>query len=974
MEETAAMKTFLEVFEELAAKKPDHVVMVDQGGSRETTLREFLLLTGRVTAKIESCGFPEGSFLLIHMSRCMEYVAAYFGAIKAGMAVVPTVSDYPEDRIQYIKENCESPFTITDSFFDDITDYEPSKGKKRDPESIVCMNYTSGSTGRPKGVYYSMRCVSRSIERAQQLFEGLDQVVTAASASLAFAAMCHDCLAPMAKGGTVHLLSDEIRKDVKLMMQYYEEHQIRCGNVSPGMLRFFKHTPGLQRVLTTGERVINAYSDEHEIWCVYGLTEAYTAVSYFKIDKPYENTPIGKPFGGVVMEILDEDGHEVPDGEEGEIYVTWYLSEGYYKMPEETKKNFLDLGGGMHRFATHERAYRDENGDIVYVNRKDWMVKINGQRVEPFGIEAVISSLPYISNCVVKCFSEGNESPWLCAYYIEEEAAALEEPVKDDGMSTGDRIREDISKTLPPYMIPAFYVKVDRFPTTVSGKIDRNKLDPPERTTLQHVYTPPENETEAALCHAMEQVLGIKPLGRNDDFFLLGGDSLSVQELITVLDSDRLRAAEVVSGKTPAGIAALMEVGESLDVSDEAANREKKYPLTRYQQHYYNYCKYAGNIVLGNTPVMLGFKKGAFEAGQLAEAMKRVLTHHPAYTTRITGREEGGPMQWFVPDSISVPDVTCIGKEELEKKKRSLVQPFVLDDQPLYRCRIFSTPEMEWIFLDTHHIIADASSLDILERDLILTLKGEELPEDYYASWLNQITGMEKSAKDVILPDDTYDRYPAFDREGSGCLTQTIDVRLKGSVSSCHKKAEKRGTTLPEMLLAAGLRAIGKYNKSSKVCVNWIYSGRDMKIKQDMAGLLLSAMPVPVDLSDLPNKNKLLGKIREINQHNMKFSSLSLGHRGGQPVKDDTMTVNYIPYSSRSGENDTVIRRESLINNNTANSNVFYVIAQESAPEEGFDLRFKFNTAVYEKEKMEQFVKIYMKELALGDYDVVGEV
>ena len=184
------MKSFLTELEELAGRQPDRIAMVDQDGCRQTSFRELEDLIDRVAAKLEGLGFPRGSFVLLCMGRRMEYVAAYIGIIKAGLAVVPATPDYPDERLAYIRENCRSPFTVTEDFFLHLPEGRPGGSCAPGPEDIVCMNYTSGSTGRPKGVCYSLRCVSESIRKAGTLFDGLDEIVTASSASLAFAAAC----------------------------------------------------------------------------------------------------------------------------------------------------------------------------------------------------------------------------------------------------------------------------------------------------------------------------------------------------------------------------------------------------------------------------------------------------------------------------------------------------------------------------------------------------------------------------------------------------------------------------------------------------------------------------------------------------------------------------------------------------------------------------------------------------------------
>ncbi|MER2152521.1 MAG: condensation domain-containing protein, partial [Candidatus Limivicinus sp.] len=501
-------------------------------------------------------------------------------------------------------------------------------------------------------------------------------------------------------------------------------------------------------------------------------------------------------------------------------------------------------------------------------------------------------------------------------------------------------IRDTLAKSLAPYMIPSFFVQLDSIPLTVSGKIDRNQLKPPEKETLQSDYAPPENETEALLCRVMAAVLNLDWVGRNDDFFVLGGDSLKIQLLLAMLDDDTLRAVEITEGRTPARIATMMDAPE-LDTHMDAACRVGTFPLTQYQQHYYRYWKFAGNVTLGNSPGICRFRKGIVSAEALSEAMAAVMRHHPAFWTLISRNEDGEVFQRFDPAIVQAPKITLCTEEELPQREAELIRPFHLEDQPLYRCEIFSTPEAEVLFLDVHHIISDAASQLILARDLKRVLRGDVLAEDYYCSWLAAVTApYTKDDTVAIAPDASYDRYPAFDfAEPADCDANTITVRLKASLQACSEQAKREGAKLPDLLLAAALRATGRYNGSDRVSANWLYAGRDLSVKDNMYGLLLSAMPVPADLSTVPDRASLLAQINTVNQHNYFCDEQSPGFFGERPVLDDTLTINYIPWLDK--KKDAESELVSLVNQNQANSEVFYVIAIEEGPEGSLRLLFK---------------------------------
>lgn len=947
------MENFLEVLTKTADRIPNTIAIVDQNGKRSISYKDFDILVGRVASKLRSLDFPAGSFIVIRMGRCAEYVAAYYGVIRAGLALVPAVLEYPEDRIQYIMNDCGSPLVITESFFEDIEEFEPYMENDIPWDQIVCMNYTSGSTGHPKGVYYSMKCVDENIKRSAMLFEGLDEIIAAAAVSMSFAAFSHDCLGPLYLGGTVHLLSEEVRKDVNLMTDYFNKHNIVCSGINPGMLRFFGHTRGLKRVLTFGQRVVGIHSDEHEIYNIYGMTEAFTALTYFIIDKKYDNTPVGKAFGGFTVEILDEEGHEVPNLTEGEICVTGYMAEGYYHKPEETAKAFEKLENGMTRLRTNDMGYKDENGNVVYVNRKDWMIKINGQRVEPFEVEAAICNVPGVKASIVKGFRDASGKPYLCAYYITDR--------KD---VTREVIETNIREKLPPFMIPAYFVEMDEFPLTVSGKYDRKRLEAPQQKTYQRDYEAPADEKEKKICAAMEKILNLPKIGRNDDFFDIGGDSLSVMELIAMLDDDGLLVKDIVNSRTPKKIALKLNKGKYIDWENDAAYRQKTYELSEYQKHYFGYWESFPGIVLANTPQLISIPSGTVDPEKLAEAVYQVLRHHPSYSLVLSRQEDGSVVQRIAPEVVTVPEIIYFSEEEFEEEKQKMVQPFHLLDGPLYRSRIYCTPETIYLFLDMQHIISDKSSMDITVRDIFSVLKGEELAPDYYCSYLQYLSDIRSNIKNIVKPDETFDRHPEFDYDEDSCEIETIAVTLDVSAEEFKAKLSGIDATPLEFLIALTLRTMGRYNGSSREVVNWLYGGRNTRLKQDMTGLLITALPVAMDLSEFESMESIIQEVRRINQENMEYSDLSPGDFDTRPVVDDTITVNYIPCDEKA-EHQWIpdgVRSESLINNNKANTNVFYVIMLEGDRDEKPVILFKYHASLYKKENVEHFINLYLDE------------
>ena len=215
---------------------------------------------------------------------------------------------------------------------------------------------------------------------------------------------------------------------------------------------------------------------------------------------------------------------------------------GYLNLPEATEKAFSEINGKRF-FHTGDLARRLPDGNLEYINRKDWMVKVNGQRVEPGEIEHAMASCPGVSTAVVKSFENEQGQTFLCGYYV------AREPVEEG------RLRSWLKDLVPDYMVPQFLVHMDTFPLNANGKIDRLSLVKPDVSSYQAAYIPPENDAQQQLCAAFETLLSLERVGIHDDFFALGGDSIKAVRLQGLCPSLPLEVMDIFEGRTPEGIA-----------------------------------------------------------------------------------------------------------------------------------------------------------------------------------------------------------------------------------------------------------------------------------------------------------------------------------------------------------------------------------------------------------------------------------
>ena len=264
------------------------------------------------------------------------------------------------------------------------------------------------------------------------------------------------------------------------------EKRISCTFLTPSYVRILggQTGPFLKKLIVGSEPANNIYLDKVEIYNMYAMSESGFVVSVFKIDKPYSTCPIGKPQFDLDYMLLDEDGNPVSDNEIGEICFRNEYVRGYMNLPEETGKAFVN---GIYH--SGDLAKKLPDGNLVLLGRSNDMIKINGNRIEPAEIEAAVKNALGIDWVAAKGFENGSQS-YLCAYYTAD--------VEIDA----EKLRAELLKKLPYYMIPSYYIHIDAIPLKPNGKLDRKALPEPEHQDLSAQYAEPTNDTEKALCNA----------------------------------------------------------------------------------------------------------------------------------------------------------------------------------------------------------------------------------------------------------------------------------------------------------------------------------------------------------------------------------------------------------------------------------------------------------------------------------------
>ena len=543
----------------------DKMAVVDQNGQRQTTYKDLFTMACRVVGYLQQKNYPPHSFIGICLPASMEYLASEIGIWLAGHAIVPMGDKYPKDRIDYIMHHCESPLLINEDVIQAMMKIEPTENYILPNENDVnALFYTSGSTGTPKGVLHDFHSLDFAVTFDLELMQTVSPLTLGVTSPPYFVAS-RFYFSALLLGGKVHFPSTTVIKDISLLENYVERHEVTFIFLTPSVLRYFHNQSSCLQVLLTGsERLADiAPNNSYRLIHTFGQTETFGPLLYFEVDKLYDNTPMGKAHPTFEALVVDENGESVKLGEPGELCFKGIFARCYYKDEELT--SHLYRGGMLH---TKDIVRQLPDGNLIYFNRQDWMVKINGQRVEPSEVESALRSFDGVDDAVVKGFTM-KDRQFLCAYYIA-----------NDNISE-DTIRACLHTKLPDYMVPAYFVRMDSFPLLPNGKTDRKSLLAPVVYTdsfIRPPYAAPTNHVERQLCEAFEKTLTVDRIGIDDDFFDLGGDSIRVMEVQTLCPELTLSSRMIYANRTPKKIAEACAHTEQVSYA-----QQKDYPLSQTQ-------------------------------------------------------------------------------------------------------------------------------------------------------------------------------------------------------------------------------------------------------------------------------------------------------------------------------------------------------------------------------------------------------
>lgn len=550
---------------------PDRIAVVDNEGIRGTSYGSILGLAMKTAAYLRDRGTGRQSFITVKLPPCAEYMAVELGIWLARCVAVPMGDKFPEERISYIVAHCGSSLTVDPSVLSAIMampDADDCPVDYPDDSDGAILIYTSGSTGKPKGILHDHSTLTENNPRMPKGLEHDADTRFGAASPFYFVTILGN-FDVLYGGGCVHILSDAYKASAKAIEYYIEDNGITVCHISPAVLtQFHNRSKSLRAVITGGERLTTQHSqDGYALYNMFGMSETGGAVMAYEVKEISDSAPLGSGINHNVARVVDDKGNDVPPDTDGELVLKGSFCRGYFKDPERTAE--LYRGGWLH---TGDIARIDAEGIIHYVNRKDWMLKINGQRVEPGEIESVMKRIPGIAGAVVQGVDNGRGSKYLCGWYTTDGTGVSKEG-----------ITAFLEERLPHYMVPLRYVQLDTFPLNANGKIDRKNLPLPvnDRSDLQPLEGNLELKVAQTFCEIL--TIDIEDVGANTSFFEVGGDSILIMRLCGELGKalhKEIPPARIYSNPTVRGIARTIgETPSETPLDYVYSHHEDKAPL-----------------------------------------------------------------------------------------------------------------------------------------------------------------------------------------------------------------------------------------------------------------------------------------------------------------------------------------------------------------------------------------------------------
>ncbi|MGI5218677.1 amino acid adenylation domain-containing protein [Nocardia sp. CA-290969] len=908
-----------DVFAAAVRGNADGIALIADG--TELTYRQLDARSNQLARLLIAHGAGPEQPVLVAAGRSAASILAWWAVVKTGAPYVPVDPRYPASRIEQMITDSGAALGVTvtaaqpqlpgsldwlvlddptvtgriDAYSGDpVTDTQRRQPLHAGNTAYVV--FTSGSTGRPKGVAVTHSGIADFVAAARTGHHPGQPTRVLHFASPSFDASLLEILLATGRAATLVIAPTGIYGGEELAA-FLRTHRITHAFVTPAALASVDPTglDDLQMVMSGGDEVpadlITRWSGTdragtREFRILYGPTETTMVATATDRIRPGDRTTIGTPLPGMLALVLDERLQPAPAGVAGELYLAGpALARGYLNRPATNAARFTacpygEPGSRMYR--TGDVVRWNSHGDLEFMGRNDFQVKVRGYRVELGEIDTVLGARPEVAFAVTVPRRDGTGPVTLVSYVV---------PTSGTEISVDD-LTAALTDALPSYMVPAAIMVLDRIPLSPNGKLDRTALPAPI-LQAKH-FRAPTSPVEEIVAGVYAEVLGLdRPVGADDDFFELGGNSLVATRVAArigaALDAN-VPVAMIFDAPTVAGLAARAEShADTGRVALTPQPRPPHIPLSYAQQRMWFLNRFEPDSAAYSIPIVIRLT-GRLDIDALHAAITDVVDRHEVLRT-IYPHTEGEPAQLVLPAEQTPPlTVTPLAETDLPTAITALVSTvFDVTTQAPLRVRLFELAPDTWVLaVVLHHISGDGSSLAPLARDMMTAYQArvhgrppgwEPLPVQYadYAIWQHTVLGSENDPDSLLRAQIDYwttqladlppllelpaDRpRPPTQSYAGATVPITIGADLHADL---EKIARAHNTTLFMVFHAALTATLARLAATDDIAIGTPYAGRGEPELDNLVGMFVNTLVLRTRLTDRTSFTELLDHVRD---------------------------------------------------------------------------------------------------------------
>ncbi|MCW1242733.1 amino acid adenylation domain-containing protein, partial [Bacillus pretiosus] len=1020
-------KTIQEIFEEQVKKTPNNIAIVCE--DEQLTYLELNKKANRLARELRSRDVKSGTIVGIMTERSLEMIVGIMGILKAGGVYLPIDPIYPVERIKYMLADSETSVLITKDgllknveFDGEIVNLEDGKINLREeynldrintPQDLAYVIYTSGTTGKPKGVMIEHKNVIRLMFNDKMQFDFNEKDVWTMFHSYCFDFSVWEMYGALLYGGKLVLIQRDTAIDVEEFLRVLKEEKVTVLNQIPTPfyslmnkeLSYEQSELNLRYVIFGGEALkpgmlrewIKKYP-KTKLINMYGITETTVHVTYKEIGEKEINegiSNIGKPIPTLATYIMDKNLKLLPIGVPGELCVGGDgVGRGYLNRKQLTEQKFV-----TNPYKLDERIYRSgdkarllDNGDIEYLGRIDYQVKIRGFRIELGEIENSLLKIDGIKEVMVLDKGE-NENKYLCAYYVGKEEYSVGE------------LRGNLNKSLPDYMVPSYFIRLEEMPLTSNGKVDRKFLLELEAEICTGTeYEAPRNVLEEKMTQIWQEVLGVSNIGINDNFFEIGGHSLKATVLVSKIHkalNKNVPLKEIFKSPTIKALSTFVEnEKDSNFLSIERIKSEGEYETSSAQKRMYMLQQFDKNSTAYNMPLVFEVD-GNINKKQIEETFRQLIIRHEALRTYFETNED--QIVQKIDNSYDFKLEVEQAGEDIDSIINSFTRPFDLSKSPLFRVKLVENRMKTYLLIDMHHIISDGVSCDILAKEFRelyegKVLKSLKLQYKDFAEWQNKFLKSEEMKKQekywlsmfkdgvpvLNIPTD-YNR-PAIKSFEGDDVSFEINKEIIEKLKNLTKET---GTTMHMVLLSALYILLSKYSRQEDIVIGIPVAGRAHSDLQNIMGIFVNTLALRIKVEDGKKYIDFLNEVKEnsikaYENQSYQFESLieKLDVRrdiSRNPMFDVMFNMIDIETDNTNEFEDYILKKY----NNEKKTAKFDLTLNVTQSKERVKCNLEYCTKMFNKETIEKLGKYFIRILEniscnmrteLNEIDILTEV